>query len=204
MEYLGKLPVIAPMCIVGFLSACANTSDTVITRAWQVDHVLNNINRECRYEVISDTAAEEVNLRIDADKVFEELFQACPELAMAAAAAGSGYPKDVSRDGLEVASAAPSFSADKESFGASTTDSAGTDSETNSGNSEAAEGSGGGETSDDSTGGDSTSSENGPDGSTSDDSFSDDNTKGSNANNGGGNGSEGSSPGRGKGANQDE
>jgi hypothetical protein len=221
MEYSGKLPVIAPLCIAGLLSACAAPSHSVITRAWQVDHTLAGVDRDCRFNAISRTVTEEISARIDADQVFEELSQACPELMLAGTANASGERIFITDgEGLVATSlgAAGFGSSSERSTGS---DRSSNDSRADAGDSTGSAGGGAGGSSRGDTGGNAGSSDGGDasgdtgggtggdkGGGTGGDSTSDTSGKGgrngSNANNGGGNGSEGASPGRGKGAHQDE
>ncbi len=185
-----RIFAVSAIMAAGFLSACAAPNESTITRAWQVDYAINEEERECRFDIISQSVADEIETRIDADQVFEELWQACPELALIADPDGRGGDQDSVREAgtFSVASADSDTPEGSEPEGRDTAESTGNESGSGSDG-----GSSGG-----SDGGSDAGSESGSD------SDSGGRGRGSNANNGGGNGSEGSSPGKGSRANEDE
>ncbi len=204
MVFQNRLVAVALLSSAGFLSACAIPSDGVITRASQVDAALSNQDGECHYSAISNTLAEQLEERDDADRVMRDLNDLCPDLEVAflrdinrtAARAGTATLAGGSFSDPEGTEGAPSSGGGTSSTGGDSPggDSGGSDS---SGGDSGGGDSGGG----DSSGGDSGGGDSGGGDSSGGDSGG---GKGSKGNNGGGNGSEGSSPGRGRGANQDE
>lgn len=208
-----RLFAVSSLVAAGFLSACATPSENVITRAWQVDYALGDMERECRFHAITDTVTNEISKRIDADQVFEELWQACPDLTLASLPDGGAetspdIPTGLATDGqdnaAEISGNDESSGSNAGSDGSSSNTSAGESSSGESAGNGSEGGNGAGSDGDDS-GSDSAGNGGGEGGSDSGGgSKSNGNGRGSSANNGGGNGSEGSSPGRGRGANLDE
>lgn len=218
MVYCKRVITLSLLAAAGVLSACAHDGSAVITRSWQIDHVLAEKRDECRYGAISYSLSEELKEKPGGADVLENLDSICPELTIqfsevangtevaALSASDTGTSDTPTSDGP--ADNGPSDGDTPDGGGSDTSD--GGDSTGGGDTSDGGDSSGGGDTSDggDSTGGGDTSdggdSSGGGDTSGGGNNNGNGNGKGSKGNNGGGNGSEGSSPGQGSGANHDE
>ena len=192
-----RVLTVTSMISAGLVSACAQNSEAVITRSWQVEQALNENREVCRYDAISDALALRLKEQPGGPQMLDDLSGICPELTIIPLESRRGdLFASVSDDDND------SFGSDSSSGGGDSSggDSSSGDSSSGGGDSSGGDSSSGGG---DSSGGDSSSG--GGDSSGGDSSSGGGNRGGgSNANNGGGNGSEGGSPGRGSGANNDE
>ena len=177
----------------GLLSACTDATNPTITRASQIDDLLNEPRRDCTRDVLSKTLERSLLETEEGTELLRELDDACPDLVGA----------DAKPETLVVSASAltpseepaPNPTPDEEQ--PATTPDPGPDT-TGDGDTGADTGA---DTGSDDTGG----SDTGGDDTGSDDTGGGDTGgNGKNGNNGNGNGSEGASPGRGGGANQDE
>ena len=173
---------------VGFLAACTDVTNPTITRASQIDELLNEPRRDCTRDVLSKTLERNLLETEEGTKLLRELDDACPDLVASEpqpetliVAASPLTPTEEPAPNPTPADDQPATTPD------TGTDTTGADTGTDTGGDDT----GGSDTGGTDTGGDDTG-----------DSGSGGNGK--NGNNGNGNGSEGASPGRGSGANQDE
>ncbi|NOD33510.1 MULTISPECIES: hypothetical protein [unclassified Ruegeria] len=195
----------------GLLSACATPSETTITRDSQIDDTLANPDKECQFDAISHVVARQVKLHDGGGETLLQLGDACPDLEVAFYFENGrrevrmpfedGNFSDpplgaIDSDREQDSSQFADFSDGVQSGGR---DSSGSESSGSGDSSDGSGSSGGGSNSggsDSSGGGDSSDG--------ADSAESENRGRGSTANNGHGNGSEGSSPGRGSRSNVDE
>jgi hypothetical protein len=208
MLFKNRLLTFPILLSTGLFSACANSNDAVITRASQIDAALNEHHDVCRYNATGETLAKTLMQQSGGQNIVSNLPRMCPDLN---AEVGDRRNGGTSR---AVADASPS-EADAGNRAGSNDTGGPADGGAGTGNG-GGDGSSGGASSSGSTSGSSGESTSGSAESTgagSDGSSGGGKVGGkgagskgggSNANNGGGNGSEGDSPGRGKGANNDE
>jgi len=80
MVFHNRLAAALLLSTSSLLAACAVPSDSVITRASQVNEALSDVNNECQYSGISNSLSEQIRARADADDVLKRLSDVCPEL----------------------------------------------------------------------------------------------------------------------------
>ena len=188
---------------VGFLAACTDVTNPTITRASQIDELLNEPRRDCTRDVLSKTLERNLLETEEGTKLLRELDDACPDLVASEpqpetliVAASPLTPTEEPAPNPTPADDQPATTPD------TGTDTTGADTGTDTGGDDT----GGSDTGGTDTGGDDTggSDTGGTDTGGDDTGDSGSGGNGKNGNNGNGNGSEGASPGRGSGANQDE
>ena len=179
-------------CVVASagMVACSQYESSVMTQTWQIKKALIERPEECRYRAIAETLSDEIRATPDGEEILTDLRRVCPDLKVAfleSRDSSSSQTSFTEPNGNEGGSFAEG--------GANTSNSG--NSGTTSNTSGEADGSG---TGDGSGSGDGGGTSDG--GGTGDSDGTGD--SGGKGNNGSGNGSEGNSPGRGRGANNDE
>lgn len=134
-----RVLTVTSMISAGLVSACAQNSEAVITRSWQVEQALNENREVCRYDAISDALALRLKEQPGGPQMLDDLSGICPELTI--------IPLETRRGDL-FASVSDD---DNESFGSDSSSGAG---DSSSGDSSSGGGDSGGG---DSSGGDSSS-----------------------------------------------
>lgn len=80
MVFQNRLTAVLLLSTSSLLAACAAPSDSVITRASQVNAALSNVDNECQYSGISNSLSEQIMSRDDADDVLRRLSDVCSDL----------------------------------------------------------------------------------------------------------------------------
>ena len=188
MVYANRTLVTCAILSAGFLSACADATNPTITRASQIDEILNQPPKECSYDVLSRSLAQSLRETEEGAELLRNLDDYCPDLVILEPGAGKESVTLAAVTTETPVTETPSSPADDTETPADTgTDTGETDTGTDTGESDP-----GTDTGETDSGTDTGSEDTGSNGG------------GSKGNNGSGNGSEGSSPGKGSGANQDE
>ena len=210
MLFKNRLLTFPIFLCAGLLSACADSNDAVITRASQIDAALNEHHDVCRYNATGETLTKTLMQQSGGQDILGNLPRMCPDLKAELGDRQNGSNStavaDASSGRADAGNRAGSNDTGGTADGGAATGNGGGDSSTGGASSSGSTSGSSGE----STGGSAESTGAGSDGSSGGKGGkgggkgAGSKGGGSNANNGGGNGSEGNSPGRGKGANNDE